>query len=124
MSVSIYVLECLVMCAVFGVFVFGLLLVNPVSFIGDYPPEIQARYYASQYREVAKEKLTLAAILRKAVAIITFLFLFAWMAHWAGAETFAEGLLFVYGYMIVLAALDTCFLDWVLFANIKRVRLP
>ncbi len=123
MSVSIYVLECVVMCAVFGVSIFGMLLVNPVSFIGDYPPEIQAQYYSSQHKEAAKEKMTFLTILRKVIGIIAFLFLFAWMAHQAGAETFVEGLLFVYGYMIVLAAFDTCFLDWVLFANIKRVRL-
>ncbi|MCD8321784.1 MAG: hypothetical protein LUC89_02720 [Oscillospiraceae bacterium] len=124
MSVSAYVLECVVMCAVFGVFIFGMMLVNPVSFIGDYPPEIQAQYYTSQHKEAAKEKMTFLTILRKVIAIIVFLFLFAWMAHIAGAETFVDGLLFVYGYMIVLAVFDTCFLDWVLFANIKRVRLP
>ncbi|MCD7885956.1 MAG: hypothetical protein LUI87_20040, partial [Lachnospiraceae bacterium] len=119
-----YVLECALMCAVFGVSIFGMLLVNPVSFIGDYPPEIQAQYYSSQHKEAAKEKMTFLTILRKVIGIIAFLFLFAWMAHIAGAETFVEGLLFVYGYMIVLATFDTCFLDWVLFANIRRVRLP
>ncbi len=124
MNVSVYVIECVVMCVVFGVFVFGMLLVNPVSFIGDYPPEIQAQYYSSQHKEAVKEKMTVLTILRKVIAIIAFLFLFAWMAHMAGAETFADGLLFVYGYMLVLAAFDTCFLDWVLFPNIKRVRLP
>ncbi len=55
MSVSIYVLECGIMCAVFGVSIFGMLLVNPVSFIGDYPPEIQAQYYSSQHREAIEE---------------------------------------------------------------------
>ncbi|MCD7881930.1 MAG: hypothetical protein LUG47_09790 [Clostridiales bacterium] len=124
MSVSIYVLECVVMCAVFGVSIFGMMLVNPVSFIGDYPPEIQAQYYSSQHKEAAKEKMTILTILRKVIAIIAFLFLFAWMAHIAGVKTFVDGLLLVYGYMIVLAAFDTCFLDWVLFANIRRVRLP
>ncbi len=124
MSVSICVLECVVMCTVFGVSIFGMLLVNPVSFIGDYPPEIQAQYYSSQHKEAEKERMTFLTILRKGIAIIAFLFLFAWMAHIAGAETFVDGLLFVYGYMIVLAAFDTCFLDWVLFANIRRVRLP
>ncbi len=124
MNISIYVLECVVMCGVFGAFVFRMMLVNPVSFIGDYPPEIQAQYYASQHREAEKEQMTFSTILRKVVAIIVFLFLFAWMAHIAGAATFLDGLLFVYGYMLVLAAYDTCFLDWVLFANIKRVRLP
>ncbi|MCD7733171.1 MAG: hypothetical protein LUH56_07000 [Oscillospiraceae bacterium] len=124
MSVSIHVLECVVMCAVFGVFVFGMMLVNPVSFIGDYPPEIQVQYYSSQHKEAVKEKMTFFTILRKVIGVIAFLFLFAWMAHMAGAETFAEGLLLVYGYMLVLAAFDTCFFDWVLFPNIKQVRLP
>ncbi len=124
MSVSIYVLECVILCAVFGVSIFGMLLAGPVSFIGDHPPEIQAQYYSSQHKETVKERMTFLTILRKSVAIIAFLFLFAWMAHIAGAETFVDGLLQVYGYMIVLATFDTCFLDWVLFANIKRVRLP
>ncbi len=46
------------------------------------------------------------------------------MAHKTGAETFVQGLLAAYGYMVVLAVFDTCFLDWILFANIKRIRLP
>ncbi len=124
MKVSIYITQCVLMCAVFGVFVFGMLLINLVSFIGDYPPEIQAQYYSSQHKEATKEKMTFLTILRKVIGLIAFLFLFAWMAHIAGAESFTEGLLYVYGYMSVLAAFDTCFLDWVLFANIKRVRLP
>ena len=124
MSVSIYVLECIMMCALFGVSILGMLLVNPVSFIGDYPPEIQAQYYSSQHKVAVKERMTFLTILRKSIAIIACLFLFAWMAHRAGAETLVEGLLLVYGYMLVLAAFDTCFLDWVLFTNIKRVRLP
>ncbi len=124
MSIFIYVLECVIMCAVFGVFVFGMMLVNPVSFIGDYPPEIQTQYYSSQHKGAEKKKMTPLTIVRKLIGVILFLFLFAWMAHIAGAETFADGLLLAYGYMIVLSVFDTCFLDWVLFANIKRVRLP
>ena len=48
---------------------------------------------------------------------------FAWMSHTAGAVTFMEGLLTIYGYILVWAAFDTCVLDWLLFPNIKRVRL-
>ncbi|MCD8116015.1 MAG: hypothetical protein LUE21_02685, partial [Oscillospiraceae bacterium] len=107
----------------FSLLVFGLLMMNPVSFISDYPPEIRAQYYASQHKEAAKEKLTASAIIRKAAVILMFMVLFAWMAHKAGAKAFTEGLLLVYGYMIVLAVFDTCFLDWVLFPNIRRVRL-
>jgi hypothetical protein len=58
------------------------------------------------------------------VAILVYLFLLAWMMHLAGAKTFGEGVLLSYFYMIVWFAWDTFFLDWVLFANIKKFRLP
>ena len=65
MNISVFIVECIIMAMVFGIFVFGLLLISPLTFISDYPPD-----------------------------------------------------------MIVLAAFDTCFLDWILFANIRRIRLP
>lgn len=30
----------------------------------------------------------------------------------------------IYGYILILMAFDTCVLDWRLFPNIKRARLP
>ncbi len=124
MSITIYLIELVIMCLVFGVVVFGMMFLNPVSFISDYPPEIQARYYETQHKEAEKEKLTTIMIVKKVVALIAFAFLFAWMAHIAGADSFLSGLLLTYGYMVVLMAFDTFFLDWVLFANIKKIRLP
>ena len=109
---------------VFGVAVMGLLCINPVSFVSDYPPEIQERYYASQHKEKSRSKLTVIMVIKKAVMLIASAFLLAWMAHTAGAETFGEGLLLTYGYILVWLAFDTFFLDWVLFASIKRIRLP
>ena len=38
--------------------------------------------------------------------------------------TFIQGLLLTYTYAIALFIWDTFFLDWVLFANVKRIRLP
>ncbi len=124
MNISVIIIECIIMAMIFGVFVFGLLLINPLTFIGDYPPEIQEEYYRSQQKEATKKALSKIMAVKKIVAVLILLFLFAWMAHKAGAETFLQGLLAVYGYMIVLAAFDTCFLDWILFANIRRIRLP
>jgi len=123
-SISTFIIECVIMMAVFFVLVFGMLFINPVSFVSDYPPEIQEEYYRSQRKEEVKKKLTTIMIIKKVIALIAFAFIFAWMAHIAGAESFVEGLLTVYGYIIVLAVFDTCILDWVLFPNIRRVRLP
>jgi hypothetical protein len=123
-SITIFIIECLIMVVAFGVLVTGMLLINPVGFISDYPPEIQEEYYRSQQKVEVKKKLTAIMIVKKVIALIALAFIFAWMAHMAGAETFVQGLLAIYGYIIVLAVFDTCILDWVLLPNIKRVRLP
>lgn len=124
MSILVFIIECITMVAVFGIFVFGLLLVSPLTFISDYPPEIQKEYYRSQHKETAKKQLSKIMVVKKITALLALVFLFAWMANKTGAATFVQGLLAVYGYMLVLAAFDTCFLDWILFANIRRIRLP
>ena len=62
--------------------------------------------------------------IKKVVALIAFMFLFAWMIHIAGAKTFVQRLLLCYGFALAIFAWDTLFIDWVLFANIKRIRLP
>lgn len=46
------------------------------------------------------------------------------MAHIAGAQSFSEALIAIYGYMIVIALFDVLVLDWILFPNIKKLRLP
>lgn len=124
MNPAIIFIEIIIMLLVFGFFVFGLLCISPLTFISDYPPEIQEVYYRTQHKEVTKKKLTWAMKIKKLVALIAFMFLFAWMLHLAGAKTFVEGLLLSYVYILCLFAWDTFFLDWVLFANMKRIRLP
>ncbi len=124
MNLSIIFIEIVVMLIGFTVLVFGMLLISPLTFISDYPPEIQAEYYRSQHKEAAKEKLTKLMLAKKLIAVVAFLFLFAWMLHLAGAKTFGEGVGLTWVYMLSVFAWDTFFLDWVLFARIKRVRLP
>ncbi len=103
---------------------FGLLLISPLTFVSDYPPEIQEAYYRTQKKEASKKKLTVIMKVKKVVALIAFMFLFAWMLHMAGAQTFLQGLLLSYTYALCLFAWDTFFIDWVLFANVKKIRLP
>ena len=124
MDITVILVELGIMCLVFLVLVIGLLLISPLTFISDYPPEIQEQYYKSQNKESVKEQMTLTMKIKKVVALIAFMFIFAWMLHIAGAYSFFQGVLLSYLYMLVLFAWDTFFLDWILFANIKRLRLP
>ena len=60
MNVTVIVVELLIMFLVIC-----LLLINPVTFISDYPPEIQEIYYKSQNKEAEKEKLTTMMIIKQ-----------------------------------------------------------
>ncbi len=157
MNMEIYIIECVLLCLVFGVFVMGSLLKNPEPWVSDYPPDIQKRHYqfltnqeksernedeylknrsiksehestenvkSEHTKNVKSEHMTMQTIIRKTAGIIIFLILFAWMVHMAGGDTFTQALRMSYGYMLVIFAFDTFFLDWVLFANIKKLRLP
>ncbi len=124
MNISVFLIECAVLCAAFGALVLTMLFINPLSFISDYPPEIQERYYSSQRKAAAKGRLTKIMIAKKAFFIILGLFLFALMAHITGAVTYVQGLIAVFGYIVVLAVFDIVVLDWLIFPNVKRIRLP
>lgn len=96
MNITVIIIEILTMFLVFGFFVFGLLYISPLTFISDYPPEIQEVYYRTQKKETTKEKMTAIMKIKKIAALIAFMFIFAWMLHIAGAETFVQGLFLSY----------------------------
>ena len=48
MSATVIAVELGIMFLVFGFLAFGMLLINPLAFVGEYPPEIQEAYYRSQ----------------------------------------------------------------------------
>lgn len=107
MNAAVIVMELVIMFLAFGFLAIGLLLISPLTFISDYPPEIQDAYYRTQNKEATRQKLNVIMIVKKIVALIAFMFLFAWMLHIAGAETFVEGLLLTYAYALALFAWDT-----------------
>ena len=47
--------------------VFGLLMISPLTFISDYPPEIQNAYYKTQNKEAAGEKLNAIMTVKKSL---------------------------------------------------------
>ena len=56
MNITVIITELLIMFLIFAFLVIGLLFITPLSFISDYPPEIQEAYYKSQHKEAVKEK--------------------------------------------------------------------
>ncbi len=57
MNITVIIVELLIMFLAFGFLVIGLLMISPLTFISDYPPEIQETYCQTQKKEAAKERL-------------------------------------------------------------------
>ena len=54
MNIGVIIIELLIMFLAFGYVVIGLLMISPLTFISDYPPEIQKTYYSTQNKEETK----------------------------------------------------------------------
>ena len=90
MNITVIIMELLIMFLAFGFIVIGLLMISPLTFISDYPPKIQETYYRTQKKEAAKEKLNAIMLVKKCVAIVAFMFVFAWMLHIAVTENMGK----------------------------------
>ena len=78
--------------------------------VENYPPDIQEEYFKTHER-IPTAPLSKRVIITKSIALL------------AGAKSFTQGFLFAFGMMAWIGAYDTFFIDWVLFANMKRFRL-
>ena len=118
-------LEAVAFAAIFTAIVFsayrGDKMYTPAA-IHNYPPDIQEEYFKTHERVDVSLK-SKRVFLTKCLGIVIFTGILFVCALLAGAKTFLEGFLLTFGLMVWIGAYDTFFLDWVLFANMKRFRL-
>lgn len=100
-----------------------LLCKNPIWWIHDYPKDIQEEYFETHER-IPTEVLSAPVFLKKGFAVLLALSILTALALAAGATDFKTGFLYAYGLWLLVDWYDCFFLDWVLFANVKRIRLP
>ncbi len=125
MSFRVILIEMLVFAAIFTVIIFayfrGDRKYTPAS-IHNYPPDIQKEYFRT-HEKVDVSYQSKSVILTKSLGILIFTGILLVCALAAGAETFRQGFLLAFGLMAWIGIYDTCFLDWVLFANMPMFRL-
>ena len=125
MNILVILIEMAVFAAIFTAVIFsyfrGGRKYSPAS-IHNYPPDIQKEYFRTHERVDVSYKST-SVILTKGLAIVIFTGILLVCALAAGAETFGQGFLLTFGLMVWIGIYDTCFLDWVLFANLPMFRL-
>ena len=122
MNVTVIIIEMLVFAAIFTAACFATTSGKNNLQVDNYPPEIQEEYFKTHVKPAPAE-FTKTAVIRKGIAILVFAAVLVFMARLAGAESFLQGFLFAFGMMVWIGAYDTFFMDWVLFANMKRFRL-
>ena len=94
---------------------------SPAS-IHNYPPDIQEEYFKTHER-VDVSYQSKSVMLAKSLGVVLFTVILFVCAMLAGADTFWQGFALTFGMMVWIGVYDTCFIDWVLFANMKRFRL-
>ncbi|MBQ6222019.1 MAG: hypothetical protein IJJ44_05375 [Solobacterium sp.] len=117
--------ESLVFAAIFTAIIFtyyqGDRKYNPVS-IHNYPPEIQEEYFKT-HEKIDVSYRSKNVFFTKSLGVLIFTGILLVCALIAGAETFRQGFGLAFGLMVWIGIYDTCFLDWVLFANLPMFRL-
>ena len=90
--------------------------------IHNYPPDIQEEYFKTHTR-VDVSYRSKNVLLTKSLGVLIFTGILFVCALIAGAVTFWQGFWLTFGLMVWIGVYDTCFLDWVLFANLPMFRL-
>ena len=122
MKPSVILIEMLVFALLFTIMCFKTTGGNNTVQVENYPPDIQEEYFKT-HKRIPTAPLSKRVIIIKSAALLCFAVILVIMALLAGAKTFLQGFLFAFGMMAWIGAYDTFFIDWVLFANMKRFRL-
>ena len=90
--------------------------------IHNYPPDIQEEYFKT-HEKIDVSYRSKKVLLTKGFGVLLFAGILLACALLAGAKTFWQGFWLAFGLMAWIGIYDTCFLDWVLFANLPTFRL-
>ena len=123
MNWTIIILEAVILTIAFTAMVLIPLVKNPVWWIHDYPKEIQEEYFKTHER-VPAEFFSPTVLLKKGIALLVALALLLGVVMLAGAYDFWSAFAVSYGIWLFIDWYDCFILDWVIFANLKAVRLP
>lgn len=123
MNYTIILIEAVVLVAAFTAMILIPLIKNPVWWIHDYPKEIQEEYFRTHER-VPSRFFTPTVLIKKSIGIIIALAILLLIIWLSGADNFISALAVSYGLWTVIDWYDCFILDWIIFANLKSVRLP
>ena len=123
MNWSVYWMECACVLILFTAAIMIPLCKNPVWWIHDYPKEIQEKYFETHER-IPTKPFSVSVLMKKGFALLLCLAVFTGLMLLAGLRDFRTAFFASYGMSLLVDWYVCFFLDWVLFASVKRIRLP
>lgn len=123
MNWTIIIVEAVALIIAFTAMILIPLVKNPVWWIHDYPQDIQEEYFKNHER-VPSAFFSKTVLIKKGFALFFALAVMLCLMKLAGAYDFWSAFALSYGLWAVIDWYDCFILDWVLFANMKSVRLP
>lgn len=123
MNWTIFWLEAVILTVIFTLAIMIPLCHDPVWWIHDFPVDIQEEYFKT-HKRIPAAPLSAPALIKKGFALLLALAVLTVLTKLTGASGFLSGFAVSYGLWTILNWYDCFFLDWVLFANVKKVRLP
>jgi|AGTN01.2.fsa_nt_gi hypothetical protein len=122
--VIVFMIECVIGCALFTAVNVTYLLKKPLDWFYDYPEEVQARMRTlPQYQDriPLKKSSDLEKKLPAAILLLTILSAVVWFS---GVRGFAMGALYAFALCMAINLYDALILDTCYFCHSKRVRFP
>ena len=125
MSIWVILIEMIVFAVIFTAILFAAYRGGrqySAAGIHNYPPDIQEEYFKT-HEKVDVSYRSKKVLLTKGFGVLLFTGILLVCALAARVETFRQGFWLAFGLMVWIGIYDTCFLDWVLFANLPMFRL-
>lgn len=121
----VWMIELLVLFALFTLMVVPKVLKNPVSMVHDYPPDIYRRALELGLVQEAQNRRSKAFLAKRMISVVVIGILFGFVVHYVnGANRFLAGA--GYTYLLWTAAnwYDALVIDCLWFCHSKKVVIP
>ena len=120
----IILIESLIGIVLFTIIIVTFTVNDPLTSIGDYPPAIRKTFIELGLTTERKQRFTRADLIRKGIAAIAFVLIFAMvLIHFNGADTFEQGFIESYLIWLIIDWYDALILDCIWFCHSRKVRI-
>jgi hypothetical protein len=121
----VWIIECLVLFALFTLMVVPKVLKNPVSMVHDYPPDIYKKAMELGLVKESQNRQSKKFFVKRTMAVVLIGVIFGIVVHYVnGADSFLAGAGYTYILWVAANWYDALVIDCLWFCRSKKVVIP